>query len=192
MVLIYFFPAQIWGFQNHCPSLSLWGSGQHPLGPWIFLNQPSLSRQVGQMPGPGRLTALNAAPKAHTAAARERISESCDDMFSPGARVTRVVSCIPVPWPGSVLATLMHASSAMTARGGRGWLCLCGIIGHLETQGQAVSLLPGDQTHRPLSLPSMSQKKGPHTQRRVPRSWPASRKLLGQAPGTQTLRSQTQ
>lgn len=63
IVLIYFFPAQIWGFQTHCPSLSLWGSGQHPLGPWIFLNQPILSRQVGQTPGPGQLTALDAAPK---------------------------------------------------------------------------------------------------------------------------------
>ena len=118
MVLIYFFPAQIWGFQNHCPSLSLWGSGQHPLGPWISLNQPSLSRQVGQTPGPGQLTALSAAPKAHTVAAREQIIESCDDMFSPGTRATRVELCIPVPWPGSVIATLMHASGAVTARGG--------------------------------------------------------------------------
>ena len=151
MVLIYFFPAQIWGFQNHCPSLSLWGSGQHPLCPWISLNQLSLSRQVWQTPGPGQLTALSAAPKAHTVSAREQIIESCDDMFSPGTQVP-LQSGVVHP---SALAWLCHCysdacqwcSDSPRGKGGGSVSAALLVISRLKVKLSACCLGTGHTAH---------------------------------------------
>lgn len=84
---------------------------------------------------------------------------TCSHQAHVVTRVCRVYQC-----PGLSLCPC-HSDACQQCSdsplGQAGWPCLCGIIGHLETQGQAVSLPPVGPDTQTIITPEHVTEEGP-------------------------------